>query len=292
MYYGLKVLWLLAVVSLVFVPRHPAVAAGAEERQDHGPQKVDQSIPVGYDDTPMIPGQKWRVHDKSRPVPPVVSPGAVSHPGGPPSDAVVLFGGSDLSMWISAGKRDEQGKPRPAGWKVANGYMEVNKTGTIQTRDSFGDCQFHIEFATPVVVKGSSQGRGNSGVYFMGRYEVQILDSYENRSYADGQAGALYGQYPPLVNASRKPGEWQAFDIIFEAPRFENDKLIKPAFVTVLHNGIVIHHRTQLAGATAHKRPASYRPHASEGPLKLQDHGNPTRFRNVWIRPLKGYDEH
>ena len=198
----------------------------------------------------------------------------------------------DSGVHLAGLRADRGGVHGPAGWKVANGYMEVNKTGTIQTRDSFGDCQFHIEFATPVVVKGSSQGRGNSGVYFMGRYEVQILDSYENRSYADGQAGALYGQYPPLVNASRKPGEWQAFDIIFEAPRFENDKLIKPAFVTVLHNGIVIHHRTQLAGATAHKRPASYRPHASEGPLKLQDHGNPTRFRNAWIRPLKGYDEH
>ena len=291
MCHGMKVRWLLAVSSMLFMPRPPVVAAGSEKLQDHGQTKVDQSIPVGYDDTAMIPGQKWRVHDKARPVPPVVSPGAVSRTGGPPSDAIVLFDGSDLSNWVIAGKRDEHGKPVSARWKIEYGYMEVNKTGSIATRDSFGDCQLHIEWSSPAEVKGSSQGRGNSGVYFLGRYEVQILDSYENRSYADGQAGALYGQYPPLVNACREPGEWQAFDIIFEGPRFEGDKLIKPAHITVLHNGIVIHHRTQLVGITAHKRPASYKPHAPEGPLMLQDHGNPTRFRNIWIRPLKGYDE-
>ena len=291
MYHGSNGLWLLVGTSLLFVPLLTACAAGVEKWQDHGPQKVDQSIPVGYDDTPMIPGQKWHVHDKSRPVPPVVAPGAVSRPGAPPSDAVVLFDGSDLSKWVISGKRDEQGTPVPAGWKVENGYAEVNKTGSISTRDSFGDCQLHIEWSAPAEIKGSSQGRGNSGVFFLGRYEVQILDSHENRSYADGQAGALYGQYPPLVSANRGPGEWQSFDIIFETPRFEGDKLIKPAYVTVLHNGIVIHHRTQLLGTTAHKRAASYNPHEPEGPLMLQDHGNPIRFRNIWIRPLKGYDE-
>lgn len=272
-------LTMTALASLAFLPPQP---------QDHGADKVDQSVPVGYDDTPVIPGQRWRVHDKSRPVPPVVTPGDAAQP---PSDAIVLFDGSDLSKWVHSGKRDENGKPLPAKWKIENGYMEVNKTGSIATVDSFGDCQLHIEWASPAAVKGSSQGRGNSGVFLMGRYEVQILDSYENRSYADGQAAALYGQYPPLVNAARKSGEWQSFDIIFEAPSFESAKLTKPAYVTVLHNGIVVHHRTALMGSTQHKKVAKYSPHKPTAPITLQDHGNPTRFRNIWIRPLKGYDQ-
>ena len=279
-----RILCLAASTSFLFVPATP------DAPQDHGPKDVDQSVPVGYDDTPMLPGQPWRVHDKARPVPPVVTPGAGDFKQ-PPSDAIVLFDGSDLSKWVNAGKRDENGKPLPAKWKIENGYMEVNKTGSIATVDSFGDCQLHIEWASPAAVKGSSQGRGNSGVFFIDRYEIQILDSYENRSYADGQAGAFYGQHPPLVNACRKPGEWQSFDIIFETARFADGKLIKAAYATVLHNGVVIHHRTQLLGATQHKRVAKYSPHAPQGRIKLQDHGNPTRFRNIWVRRLKGYDE-
>ncbi|MFM7281004.1 MAG: DUF1080 domain-containing protein, partial [Planctomycetia bacterium] len=175
---------------------------------------------------------------------------------------------------------------KEARWKVEGGYMEVNGTGQIQTREQFGDCQLHLEFATPEKVEGSSQGRGNSGLFFFGRYEVQILDSYQNRTYADGQAAALYGQTPPLVNASRGPGKWQSYDIIFHAPRFEAGKLLSPARVTVLHNGVLVQDNTEFLGATAHRAVAQYSPHEATGPIALQDHGNPMRFRNIWIRKL------
>jgi hypothetical protein len=234
-----------------------------------------QDQPVGYDDTPYLPDGKWRVHDKARPVPPVVRPGEASRP---PADALVLFDGKDLAAWTSGGK--------PAGWKVADGTMEVNGAGSIETRESFGDCQLHLEWATPAKVEGESQGRGNSGVFFMGKYEVQILDSYQNRTYADGQAAALYGQRPPDVNVCRAPGEWQSYDIVFRAPRFEGEELVAPARVTLFHNGVVVHDAEPMIGATAHRAVARYAPHDPEGPLALQDHGNPVRFRNVWIRRL------
>jgi hypothetical protein len=173
---------------------------------------------LGYEDTPFLPGQKWRVHDSKRPQPPVVTPASI--PGNPPSDAVVLFDGKDLSKWRSAWTGG------PARWKVENGYMEiVPGTGDIQTVEEFGDCQLHIEWMIPEDVKGSGQGRGNSGIFLMGRYEIQVLDSYENQTYADGMAAAIYGQYPPLVNACRKPGEWQTYDIIWIAPRFRGRKI-------------------------------------------------------------------
>jgi hypothetical protein len=233
------------------------------------------SPPVGYSDTPVLPGQKWKVHDIDRPQPPVVAPGAaVSAP--PPSDAVVLFDGRDLSKWRS-GDGD-------ARWKVEQGWMEVNGTGDVETREEFGDCQLHLEWASPAKVESASQGRGNSGVFLMGRYEVQILDSFENRTYADGGAAALYGQFPPDVNASRGPGEWQSYDIFFRAPRFDGDRLVSPAVVTVVHNGVTVHHAREFLGATRHKQVATYAPHPPAGPLRLQDHGNPVRFRNVWIR--------
>jgi hypothetical protein len=234
-----------------------------------------QDQPVGYDDTPHLPDGKWRVHDKARPVPPVVRPGEA---GVPPGDALVLFDGKDLAAWTSGGK--------PAGWKVADGTMEVNGTGSIETRERFGDCQLHLEWAAPEKVEGDSQGRGNSGVFFMGKYEVQILDSYQNRTYADGQAAAMYGQRPPDVNACRPPGAWQSYDIVFRAPRFEGGKLVAPARATVFHNGIVVHDAEPFIGATAHRAVAQYAPHEPTGPLSLQDHGNPVRFRNVWIRKL------
>ena len=230
---------------------------------------------VGYDDTPFLPDGKWRVHDKARPVPDVVTPGDGT---APPSDAVVLFDGSDLSAWKS-GKGDD------AKWRVEDGAMIVNGTGTIETREHFGSCQLHVEWATPAEVKGDSQGRGNSGVFLMGRYEVQVLDSYQNRSYADGQAGALYGQTPPARNACRSPGEWQSYDILFDAPVFEGDRCVTPARMTVIHNGVALHHAQELIGATTHRKVATYRPHGDAGPIKLQDHGNPVRFRNIWIRP-------
>lgn len=239
---------------------------------------------LGYDDTPFLPGSKYRVHDGERPQPRIVTPGA--NPGDPPSDAIILFDGTDLSQWVSA--RDGG----PARWKVENGYMEVVPgTGDIQTKEPFGDCQLHLEWAAPAEVVGEGQGRGNSGVFLMGLYEVQILDCYNNITYPDGTTAAIYGQFPPLVNACRPPGEWQTYDILWEAPRFEGEQLVRPAYITVLHNGIVVHNHAALLGPTSHRRILPYRPHPPVGPLRLQDHGNPVRFRNIWYRVLRGYDE-
>lgn len=220
----------------------------------------------------------WEIHDMSRPAPPAVDPGGA---GRPPADAVVLFDGKDLSKW-------QAGKGGPAGWKVENGYMEVVKgSGGIRTAQGFGDCQLHVEWMAPKPAAGEGQDRGNSGVFLMGMYEVQILDSYQSRTYADGQASALYGQQPPMVNASRPPGEWQAYDIVFEAPRFAADgSLNKPARVTVLHNGVVVQHAETLTGPTAHKARPPYKAHADKLPIGLQDHSHPVRYRNIWIREL------
>ncbi len=234
----------------------------------------------GYEDTSMIPGSNWRVHDAHRPRPRVVAPpGAPDRPLAPPSDAVILFDGRDLCGWETC---DE----RPVGWKVVDGYMEVVPgTGNIRTREHFGDCQLHAEWAAPAEVKGESQGRGNSGVFMMGRYEIQVLDNFENPTYADGHAGGIYGEFPPLVNACRRPGEWQSYDIIWLGPRFEGERLIRPAYVTMLHNGLLVQYHQMLIGPTAHRKVAPWIPHPPEGPLMLQDHKNPVRFRNIWYRP-------
>jgi len=211
--------------------------------------------------------------------PPIVTPGRAN--ADPPSDAIVLFNGKDLGRWRAA-------NGGPAGWTIRDGYAEVAAgKGDIVTNDKFGDVQLHIEWATPAVVKGEGQERGNSGVFLMERYEVQVLDSYDNKTYYHGQAGAVYKQYAPLVNASRKPGEWQAYDIIFHAPKFdEQGKVIDRARVTVLHNGALIQNNVEIYGNTYNDRPALYTPHASEESLRLQDHGNPVRYRNIWIRRL------
>jgi hypothetical protein len=248
--------------------------------------KPQRTSPLGYEDTPFLPGQKWRVHDIKRPIPRVVTP--ASEPGRAPSDAVVLFDGKSLSNWVGRLK----GQTVQPGWKLGNGYMEVaGRAGDLLTKEKFGDAQFHIEWAAPAVIDGSSQWRGNSGVLLMSRYEIQVLDSYDNPTYADGQAGAIYGQYPPLVNASRKPGEWQTFDIVFEAPRFEGEKLVKPAYVSVFHNGVLMHHRQEIIGRMAHRQVGTYAPHGPEEPLMLQDHDTPVRYRNIWVRRLRGYDQ-
>jgi len=243
---------------------------------------------LGYDDTPLIPGQKYKVHDSGRPLPRVVTPGTEStsdQAGRAPADAVVLFDGTDLSKW-------EGRDGGPADWKVENGYMEVvAKTGNIRTREHLGDCQLHLEWAAPEEVKGDSQGRGNSGVFLMGLYEIQVLDCYDNPTYADGATAAVYGQFPPLVNACRKPGEWQSYDIVWSGPRFDGDTLVRPARVTVLHNGILVHHDVELTGPTTHRKVLEYEPQPTTGPLMLQDHGDPVRFRNIWYRPLTSYDE-
>jgi hypothetical protein len=242
------------------------LATGAAAAQDHT---------LGYDNTPSYPGSKWRVHDSSRPRPEVITPATCNAPSlGHPSDAEVLFDGKDNSKWETK-------------WKVESGYMQVVPgAGDANTKESFGDIQLHLEWATPSEVKGTSQGRGNSGVKLMGRYEVQVLDSYQNLTYADGQAGAIYGQYPPLVNASCKPGEWQQYDIIFESPKFEGEKLVKPAFVTVIQNGVVVENHEQILGTTLHAQVGTYTAHG-DLPLLLQNHGNTVRYRNIWVRRLK-----
>lgn len=243
---------------------------------------------VGYTDTPLIPDQKWKVHDSARPNPPIITPGTYStdaEPGRPPSDAVVLFDGKDLSKWNGPGGK-------APGWKVENGYFQiVGGTGSISTKDKLGSVHLHIEWSAPNPPKGSSQGRGNSGVMFFGRYEVQVLDSYENKTYADGQAGSIYGTYPPLVNAMKRPGEWNVYDIFFEAPSFENGRLARPAYITVMHNGVLLHHYAEIKGDSLHRAAARYVPHEPTGSLVLQDHGDPVRYRNIWYRPIKSYDE-
>ena len=257
-----------------------AVAAGLLVAAAGVPQTPP---PIGYSDTPVLPGQKWRVHDIDRPRPRAIT--APAEAGKPPSDAVVLFDGRDLSKWASE-------KGSAPGWKVENGYCEVTAgAGSIVSKEKFGSAQIHIEWAAPSEVTGASQGRGNSGVIIMSRYEIQVLDSYNNKTYADGQAAAIYGQWPPLVNVSRKPGEWQTYDIVFDAPRFEGTKLLAPAYVTVFHNGVLTHHHQEIIGAVVHRAVATYSPHAPEEPLMLQEHGNKVRYRNIWVRRLTGYDQ-
>jgi hypothetical protein len=208
-------------------------------------------------------GIKW-------PEPPVVDPGDSTKA---PSDAIVLFDGTDMFAWDGG---DD--------WEMKDGYVITRKRG-ISTKQKFGDCQLHIEFATPEEVKGSGQGRGNSGVYLMGRYEVQVLDSFENETYFDGQCGAIYKQQPPTVNACRAPGQWQSYDIIFTAPNFSADGQVEtPAYVTVLQNGVVIHNHFELMGGTYYDKPPSYSSHPDKLPISLQFHGNPIKFRNIWVR--------
>jgi hypothetical protein len=215
--------------------------------------------------TEYLSGREW-------PEPKVVDPGP---PGGPPSDAQVLFGGKDLSQW--------EGGP----WIVRDGCA-IADGSDIRTKQAFGDCQLHVEWATPEKAEGGDQGRGNSGVYLMGLYEVQVLDSYQNKTYYDGQAGAIYKQTPPMVNACRKPGAWQSYDIVFTVPRFEKSgKLLKPAYITVLQNGVLIQNHFEIQGSTAWDSAPKYTAHPPKLPVLLQYHGNPVRFRNIWIRELK-----
>ena len=234
-----------------------------------------------------IDGVKVHETDTTKqPLPKVVTPGA--KPGAPPSDAVVLFDGTEKSLkenWTST-------KGEASKWKFSDGAMEsVRGAGYIQSKAKFGSCQLHIEWASPSQVSGNGQGRGNSGVFLMGTYEVQVLDSFENKTYADGQAGALYGRSKPLVNASRGPGEWQSYDIIFHRPLFDKDgKVTRRATFTVLHNGVLIQDHTVLSGGTGWRglhAASDYKAHADKLPISMQDHGNPVRFRNVWVRPLK-----
>jgi 3-keto-disaccharide hydrolase len=224
---------------------------------------------------PAAAQNPWPPNSMDRPKPPVVNPGP------PPSDAIVLFDGKDLSQWMMHDST-------AAKWVVRDGYVQVAPgSGSMMTRRGFGDVQLHLEWATPNPPHGDSQERGNSGVYLMSHYEIQVLDGYHNVTYADGYQGAVYGQTPPLVNASRPPGEWQTYDIVFHRPHFNPDgSVARPARVTVFHNGVLVQDNTEITGWTVHNAVAHYQPHADRLPLLLQDHENPTRFRNIWVREL------
>jgi hypothetical protein len=236
-----------------------------------------------YVDTPT---GRWLIHDTNRPAPPIVTPGAEC--GAAPSDAVVLFDGTEASM--AANWTDMKGNPTK--WVFRDGSMEsVEKAGYLQSKQQFGSCQLHVEFATPSTVKGSSQGRGNSGVFLQGEFEVQVLDSYENKTYPDGQCSALYGRAVPLVNVCRKPGEWQSYDIVFHRAMFDKDgKIVQKPTFTIFQNGVLVQDHVTLEGGTQWKGPhaiSDFRPLPDKGPIQFQDHGNPVRYRNVWVRELK-----
>ncbi|MCC5805347.1 MAG: DUF1080 domain-containing protein [Opitutales bacterium] len=242
-------------------------------------KRQEENAHLGSSDTPVLPDSGYHVHDGTRPQPPVVR-----FEGDPPvpSDAVRLFSGGSLDGWVNK-KTGE-----PAQWKVEGGIMTVVPgTGDIRTACELGDGQLHLEFRSPQEVKGKSQGRGNSGVFLMGLYEIQVLDNYDNPTYADGTVGAVYGQYPPLANPILPPGEWNAFDIIWKGPVFEGEKLVSPAVVTVLLNGVVQQHARVLQGPTQHKILAAYKPHPPKLPLALQDHGDLVSFRNIWFREIE-----
>jgi Domain of Unknown Function (DUF1080) len=264
------------------------VTAFAADTTTNGPETID-----GFRDTPMIPGTKWHLHDPDRPQPPVVTPGQNFSQNAPaPSDAEVLFDGKDLSKWQNSRGQD-------APWTVKDGYMETAGREGIRTRGKWADFQLHVEFTTPMPPKGTGQVRGNSGVLINGMYEVQVLDSFQAKTYPDGQCGSIYGQSPPLVNASKPPGEWQTYDIIFESPRWnEKGELVKKALVTVLQNGVVVQNRHEFSGITdgitrevPWKTLSKYgNPHPPEVFVELQYHNNPLRYRNVWIRKLNGQE--
>jgi hypothetical protein len=272
-------IWSTAVIVGLFAIT--MVVATAIVAQD--PKKKPEVIQYVDTDT-----GRWMVHDENRPAPPVITAGICSSQAAPvpaPSDATVLFDGKDLANWVNA-------KGEPTKWIIRDGYMEsVKGAGGVSSRQQFGSCQLHVEFATPSVVTGSGQGRGNSGVFLQGMYEIQVLDSYENKTYPDGQCGALYGRAVPLVNACCKPGQWQMYDVIYRRPLFEpSGKVIRKAMFTVFHNGVLIQDHVELTGGTgwisAHAI-TEYVPHGDKGPIMLQDHSNPVRFRNIWIRELK-----
>jgi len=235
--------------------------------------------------SPATPTMTWPIHAMDRPQPRVVNPGpAPAAPAPVPADAIVLFGGRDLSEWVS-----QDSAAASSRWAVRDGYFEVvSGTGGIRTRRGFGDVQLHVEWMAPSPPRGTGQDRGNSGVFLMGMYEVQVLDSYENRTYPDGQAAAIYGQYPPLVNASRPPGQWQTYDVVFRRPRFDaSGALTAPARLTVIHNGVLVQDAVVLTGPTGHHERPPYAKHDDRLPIGLQDHGHPVRFRNFWVRDLE-----
>lgn len=263
------------VVGLTLLVLGLAASASAQAHKLEYAQ--DGSGVFGYKDTPLQPWSGFHVHDPDRPAPPKVDPGKPCTPaeaGRAPSDAVVLFDGRDTSAW------------KPADWTVENGELVAARQPLVSQAE-FGDCQIHVEWSVPVEESPNIMNSGNNGVFLMGRYEIQIFDSYRVKLYPDGQAGAVYAQTPPRVNACRPPGEWEAFDIVFVAPRYEGEKIVAPGRVTVLHNGLLLHHDQEVYGSTAHLILPQYGPPQEKGPLVLGAHGCPVRFRNIWVRPLE-----
>ncbi len=234
----------------------------------------DGSGVYGYKDTPKLPWCEWLVHDCDRPAPPRVKPGPAGPPAPAPSDAIMLFDGKGVAMWEPL-----------KDWKIENGEL-VAGNGALSTRDSFGSVQLHVEWMTPENFDAPWYNRGNNGVMIMGQFEIQIFDSFNEKIYPDGQCAAVYGQTPPLVNATRPPGQWQTFDIVFTAPSFKEGRLLSPAKVTVLHNGALAHNSETIHGEVVHRDAPVYKKMTSTGPLVLGGHGCPVRFRNIWLRKL------
>jgi len=290
----LPVLATAASVALDAQTQTPPAGRGAQavapgERQYPPGRGPFDGSPVGD----PLPGQKWRVHDHARPQPRKVTPGQPIPTMSAPSDAIVLFDGKDLSKWNAGGGgrgANANAAPTEPQWKIVDGHAEMR--GGIVTKESFGDIQLHVEWTTPPVEDPMrvGQNRGNSGIVFMGRYEVQVLSGYENITYADGGVAGIYGVYPPMVNPCLPEGQWNTFDFVFEAPKFEAEKLVKPAFLTLFFNGVMVHNRAQFLGTTNHEPLAVYTAHAAELPLQLQGHVGPAWYRNIWVRRILGYD--
>jgi len=260
---------LVAVAAAALVVHITAIGApGDDEPKSAGRNTAEIE---GYKDTPIVPGTSFHKHDPDRPLPPIVAPGKARTA---PSDALVLFDGTDLSQF------------NHDGWTVVDGAAMPGKSH-LKTKRSFGDCQLHLEWAAPNPPSGAVYNRGNSGVFLMEKYEMQIFDSYSTKSYADGMAAAVYGETPPMANVCRPPGEWQVYDIIFTAPVFEDDKLVRPAYVTIFHNGVLVQYHQEIHGPCEYRAVAPYKPHPARMRLMLQYHGSPVRFRNIWIRDLE-----
>lgn len=264
---------------LFFTLAFATALVAADKEKTKAPDDFSKPSPLGYTDTPIIPGTQWHVHDPNRPAPKVVTPGKSSADA--PSDAVVIFNGGSTDALAGKG-----GAPCP--WKVENGELIVSG-GDVLTKQEFASCQVHLEWKSWPEQKGNSQKKGNAGIFLMDRYESQILDCFNNPTYADGMVGAVYGQTPALANPSRKPGEWQVYDIIFTAPKVENGKVVEPACITSVVNGVCTQNHTKIMGPTRHKQVTGYEGEfPAKAPIRLQDHKNdpPLRLRNIWVRPL------
>ena len=236
----------------------------------------------GYTDTPLLPHSKWRVHDQARPQPTKIEPGQGDLGVKLPSDAVILFDGTSLDAWSK-----DNGEPAGDGI-LPDGSFDILKTGQLRTKEEFGDCQLHIEWKTsPEESTIDRMNWGNSGVFMMGFFEMQIIESHDSYIYADGNAGAIYGQYPPLVNPARKPGEWQSYDFFFTAPRFDGEHMLEPAYVTIVYNGVLVQNHKPILGTVSHRDLPGKYPAKTRGPIGLQEHHSSVKFRNIWIRPLE-----